>query len=106
MGVVCGSGVCVWGMVCVGGGVGNMTIVFFLETPMRASNFGGRTPGSQIPGVPATPEPSMTKNSSSSRAHLALNVPTDGARQMPQLRASITGTSATCSPNCNCGISR
>ena len=28
----------------------------------------GRTPGSQTPGVPATPEPSTTKNSSSSRA--------------------------------------
>ena len=24
---------------------------------------------------------------------------------MRQLRASMTGTSATCSPNCNCGIS-
>ena len=41
----------------------------------------GRTPRCQTPGVPATPEPSMTKNSSSSRAHLALNVRMDGARK-------------------------
>ena len=38
---------------------------------------GGLTPGSSTPGVSATPEPSMTKNSSSSRApqlRLALNL--------------------------------
>ena len=43
------------------------------ESSMHASSSGGRTLGSQTPGVPATPEPSMTKNSSSSRAHLALS---------------------------------
>ena len=44
----------------------------------HAPNQGGRTPGSQTPGVPATPEPSMTKNSSSSSAHLVLNPGTTG----------------------------
>ena len=53
-----------------------------------ATNSGGRTPGSQTPGVPATPEPSMTKNSSSSRAHLALNVRMDGARKMAKKKAT------------------
>ena len=38
--------------------------------------------GVKTPGVPATPEPSMTKNSSSTRADLALNVWMDGARKM------------------------
>ena len=52
--------------------------------------FGGRTPGSQTPGVPATPEPSMMKNSSSSRAHLALNVRTDGANGRARSSASCT----------------
>ena len=40
---------------------------------MHLTKMAERLAGSQTPGVPATPEPSMTKNSSSSRAHLALN---------------------------------
>ena len=52
----------------------------------------GSTPGSQTPGVPATPEPSMTKNSSSSSAHLALNVRMDGARKMPVTRRTKNPT--------------
>ena len=65
-----------------------MTIVFIHETPMRASNSGGRTPGSQTPGVPATPEPSMTKNSSSSRARVALNFGTNGGARKKQQNAA------------------
>ena len=45
----------------------------------------GRTPGSQDSRRPH-PEPSMTKNSSSSKAHLALNVWMDGARKMRKMR--------------------
>jgi len=54
-----------------------------VDTVTRAcTEFGWQNTWEQAPGVPATPEPSMTKNSSSSRAHLALNVRMDGARKM------------------------
>ena len=53
-----------------------------VDTVTRAcTEFGRQNTWEQAPGVPATPEPSMTKNSSSSRAHLALNVRMDGARK-------------------------
>ena len=39
----------------------------------NATSWGGRTPGSQTPGVPATPEPSTTNN-----------YWRDGVRKMPQ----------------------
>ena len=56
---------------------------FFLSTVAEdATEFGSQNTWEQAPGVPATPKPSMTKNSSSSRAHLALNVRMDGARKM------------------------
>ena len=45
----------------------------------------GRTPGSQTPGVPATPEPSMTKNSSPSRA------PKTGAQLQTTWRSAKNG---------------
>ena len=59
-----------------------------VDTVTRAcTEFGWQNAWEQAPGVPATPEPSMTKNSSSSRAHLALNVRMDGARKRPVKRA-------------------
>ena len=85
--VVCGCG-CVWVWVCVGvcgegegrwwWWCGRCASRACLSIPVRAC-----TPGSQTPGVPAPlPEPSMTKNSSSSRAHLALDVQLDEVRKM------------------------
>ena len=59
-----------------------------VDTVTRAcTEFGWQNAWEQAPGVPATPEPSMTKNSSTSRAHLALNVRMDGARKRPVKRA-------------------
>ena len=101
-GGVCVCGVCVVGgcvvecvCVCGGGGGGGVWCVVvvvvrtvqyddhvypFRQCVHRIKVF---TPGSQTPGVPATSEPSMTKNFSSSRAHLALNSGTTvGARKM------------------------
>ena len=50
---MCGAGVC-------GGGHGVMTMSLAIPSHGHAANKGGRTPGSQTPGVPATPEPSTT----------------------------------------------
>ena len=59
-----------------------------VDTVTRAcTEFGWQNAWEQAPGVPATPEPSMTKNSSSSRAHVALNVRMDGARKRPVKRS-------------------
>ena len=59
-----------------------------VDTVTRAcTEFGWQNAWEQALGVPATPEPAMTKNSSSSRAHLALNVRMDGARKRPVKRA-------------------
>ena len=109
-------------VVCVCGGGGGADRVYMESlcrlTMTHATNSGGRTPGSQTPGVPVTLEPSMTKNSSSSRAHLALNVRMDGARKMAsqppkkpshrhnrQKRKLSTRTVRTLSMNCKCRTS-
>ena len=85
-----------------------------VDTVTRAcTEFGWQNAWEQAPGVPATPEPSMTKNSSSSRAHLALNVRMDGARKRPVKRAKNPiphrhrhkVRNPRNSMNCSCGIS-
>ena len=58
-----------------------------------ATDSGGRTPGSQTPGVPATPEPSMTKNSSPSRA------PKTGAQLQTTWRSAKNGKKSLKSPH-------
>ena len=89
---------------------GRDVTVVSLSVPVHehAPNSGERTPGSQTPGVPVTPEPSMTKTSSSSRAHLALNVRMDGSAKNGvtpshrHKRKLSTGTVGTLSVNCKC----
>ena len=86
-----------------------------VDTVTRAcTEFGWQNTWEQAPGVPATPQPSMTKNSSSSRAHLALNVRMDGARKRPVKRAKNPFSHrhrhkvSICpifSTTCNCGNS-
>ena len=91
-----GGGVCVCWEVCMfvcvgGGGVGGggggggadpvlMTCVYPYDIAAHAPDWGGKTPGSQTPGVPAT---------------LGLNVQKDGGRRMLQTCSNLLLIAAT-----------
>ena len=95
-----------------------LTCVCPFDIAAHAPNSGGRTPGSQTPGDPATlgalddEELFIVEGSKNWRSSAKIDAKcgeihhqTVKTLSMTQLRASITRTSATCSPNCNCGTS-